>query len=389
MINWPSYVRKSSKRHRNKLDRPHGTSAVAKGNYPEGTNKCNLFVYEMLTGAGASPGTPHGRWPGHTIRPRAGEWADPNYAIPGWRVLGPDKPPQPGDVVAQPKDYPNGATGHVMIVGPNNTFIGVGESRTSRSKDPERIEIVPKKDIIVSPLLKVRCCIDVLLGDNMRRFILHVVLCLGCAFAPCLNVASAASNGSETSSPLDEDRYQAYVEKIAKALRDTAVNKTLEYPLIKSFQELAVAGAANIDLCVRFLSEREHADNGFVIYSMYKLDVDGYDVFVRKLVELHHRGLLSDVGLSMGVRPRFSDLVIEQYQNPKIKALLKEMAAREDIPPDVKDDIRYIRSGEGFARKRWDDFDRECKRWSQMRSIAACVSLATQILTVSAVSLTW
>jgi hypothetical protein len=224
----------------------------------------------------------------------------------------------------------------------------------------------------------------------MRRFILHVVLCLGCAFAACLSVASAASNGSETSSPLDEDRYQAYVEKIAEAERDVAhVSKTPGYPLIKSFQELAAAGAANIDLCIRFLTEEGRADKGFVIYSMYKIDADGYDVLVRKLVELHHRGLLSDGELLMGTRPRFSDLVIEQYQNPKIKALLKEMAAQEDIPPHIKETIRYIRSGEGFARKRWDDFDRECKRWSQMRSIAACVSLATQILSVSAVSLTW
>jgi hypothetical protein len=47
-------------------------------------------------------------------------------------------------------------------------------------------------------------------GDNMRRFILHAVLCLGCAFASCLNVASAASNGSETSSPLDEEAGAAY-----------------------------------------------------------------------------------------------------------------------------------------------------------------------------------
>jgi hypothetical protein len=225
----------------------------------------------------------------------------------------------------------------------------------------------------------------------MRRFVSYFLLSLGCAFALCLNVASAASNGSETSLPLDEDKYQAYVEKIAQARRDTAhVMKTHEYPEIKSFQELADAGAENIELCLRFLTEREHEDKLFVIYSMYKLDVDGYDVFVRKLVELHHRGLLPDAGLSMGVRPRFSDLVIEQYQNPKIHALLKEMAAQDDIPPDIKEKIRYIRSGEGFARKRWDDFDRECKRWSQMRSIAACVSLATQILKVYAVSwVTW
>jgi hypothetical protein len=223
----------------------------------------------------------------------------------------------------------------------------------------------------------------------MRRFILHVVLCLGCAFTPCLNVW-AASDESEASATLDEDRYRAYVEKIAQAERDVAhVSKTPGYPLVKSFQELAVAGAANIELCFRFLTEEGRADKGFVIYSMYKIDADGYDVFVRKLVELHHRGLLSDFELSMGVLPRFSDLVIEQYQNPKIKALLKEMAAQEDIPPDVKAAIRYIRSGEGFARKRWDDFDRECKRWSEMRSISVCVSLATQILSVSAVALTW
>jgi hypothetical protein len=232
----------------------------------------------------------------------------------------------------------------------------------------------------------------------MRRFILHVVLCLGCAFAPCLNVANAASNGSETSSPPDEDKYQAYVEKIAEAERGTAdVMKTLVYPEIKSFQELADAGAANIELCVRFLTEGGHvltergdADKVFVIYSMYKLDVDGYDVFVRKLVELHRRGLLSDRALSYGALPRFSDLVITQYRNPKIQALLKEIEARDDIPAEMKETIRSFRSGQRFEWKLTSEFDRECMRWSQMRSIAACVSLATRILWVYAVSwVTW
>jgi hypothetical protein len=126
---------------------------LAKGTYPEKTDKCNLFVYEMLTGAGASPGTPHG-WI-HPSGPRAGEWADPNYAIPGWRVLGPDEPPQPGDVVAQPRDYPNGASGHVVIVGSNNTFIGVGKPEHPEiPMDPEKIESIPKKDIIVDPPAK-------------------------------------------------------------------------------------------------------------------------------------------------------------------------------------------------------------------------------------------
>jgi hypothetical protein len=176
----------------------------------------------------------------------------------------------------------------------------------------------------------------------MRRFVLYVALCLGCAIAPCLNVASAASNGSEASSPLDEHRYQAYVDKIAQAARDDAADwhPPKDLPPGDSFKELAAAGAENIDLCIRFLAESaENADiwrqRAIAIYSMYQLDVDGYVVFVRKLANLYHTGLLHHAEWSRAIHYRYSDLVIEQYQNPKIAALFKEIAAQEDIPPDV------------------------------------------------------
>lgn len=93
----------------------------------------------------------------------------------------------------------------------------------------------------------------------MRRFILYCALSLGCAFAPCLNVASAASNESEASAPLDEDKYRAYVEKIAKVERDDAgYLAPKDLPLGESFKELAAAGAENIDLCIRFLAESKN-----------------------------------------------------------------------------------------------------------------------------------
>src|ERR1700719_362564 len=123
----------------------------------------------------------------------------------------------------------------------------------------------------------------------MRRFILHVVLCLGCAFAPCLSVCSAASNGSEASATLDEENYRAYVDKIAQAARDDAAwRPPKDLPPGESFEDLAAAGAKNIDLCIRFLAESK--DTGrqreVAIYLMYKLDVDDYVVFVRKLANL-------------------------------------------------------------------------------------------------------
>jgi len=106
---------------------------VAKGNFGPNTDKCNLFVYDMLTDAGASPGLPNGHWWWKHYPPLAENWADPSFAIPGWRVLSSGETPQPGDVVGQRIQWPNGATGHVMIVGPNATFIGVGESEKIES----------------------------------------------------------------------------------------------------------------------------------------------------------------------------------------------------------------------------------------------------------------
>jgi hypothetical protein len=222
----------------------------------------------------------------------------------------------------------------------------------------------------------------------MRRFILLVALCLGSAFAPCLNIRSAASNESEVSAPLDEDTYQAYVEKIAKVERDIIyTDRPEDLPHLKSFQELAAAGTESIDLCIRYLAKSEATGRRWIaISSMYKLDVDHYVGFVRRLAKLHHSGLLYGNELSPGIHGGYSDLPVEQYNNPKIQTLFKQLAAQEDIPPDIKETIRYIRSGEGFARKRWKDFDRECTRWSEMRSISACVSLAAQIFSVYTVS---
>jgi len=110
---------------------------VAKGNFAEGKDKCNLFVYDTLADARASPGLPNGHWWWKHYPPTAANWADPSFAIPGWRVLSSGESPQPGDVVGQRIQWPNGATGHVMIVGPNANFLGVGES--------EKIESVAAK----------------------------------------------------------------------------------------------------------------------------------------------------------------------------------------------------------------------------------------------------
>lgn len=85
--------------------------AVEKGGFGKNTNKCNLFVYDVIVEAGGRPPVVP-RYVILTRPPTAGEWADPAVAIKGWAVVA---DPQPGDVVAEAHRYAD-ATGHVGIV---------------------------------------------------------------------------------------------------------------------------------------------------------------------------------------------------------------------------------------------------------------------------------
>jgi len=97
--------------------------AKRKANFPVGTNKCNKFVYDVTKEAGAEATTIGSD--GKPRPPLAAEWADPNAIIPGWRLLGPNETPEPGDVAAY--KLPGGGTrftGHpgiVTSVGANGT----------------------------------------------------------------------------------------------------------------------------------------------------------------------------------------------------------------------------------------------------------------------------
>jgi hypothetical protein len=98
-----------------------------KDDFAANSNKCNKFVYDVLKEAGASPGTPNINLVKSILGikgfpPTAGQWADPNYQIPGWVVLKPGETPQPGDVVAEKINYTD-ATGHVGIVVDNQQTV--------------------------------------------------------------------------------------------------------------------------------------------------------------------------------------------------------------------------------------------------------------------------
>ena len=110
-----------------------------KGNLGAGTNKCNLFVYDVAIAAGADLGLPNRggiRQRVNNIQtpPTAEQWADKNFKIPGWRVLSPNETSMPGDVVAEKINYSD-ASGHVAIVSGNGKTIGTSSVGVEEIKE--------------------------------------------------------------------------------------------------------------------------------------------------------------------------------------------------------------------------------------------------------------
>lgn len=116
--------------------------------YPLGTNKCSLFVAQVLGWNDASAGFPNsGQFSTHP--PRADQWADPNFVIPGWTPLAAGNLPEAGDVAAQGANFTD-AFGHVMIVGTGNTLVGTVDGQNIEpqgvvARIPMKQDIVPVK----------------------------------------------------------------------------------------------------------------------------------------------------------------------------------------------------------------------------------------------------
>jgi hypothetical protein len=198
----------------------------------------------------------------------------------------------------------------------------------------------------------------------MRRALIWLLLCFGCLSGCSPGTAAAEpSNGSETGSLSEANRYQAYADKVIAVdrKRELAGVSVYNYLGMPEFEKLVDASTESPELCVRFLSEKKYTEHQrfMAMLSMYKLSIEQHVAFVRNLATLRDRGLISPEELMRGLLPRLSTMMVyENYQDKGIQSLLREMEARDDIGPSFKSQIRSILSGEALEERRL--FDSEC-----------------------------
>ncbi|MEW4366563.1 RHS repeat-associated core domain-containing protein [Aliikangiella maris] len=83
-----------------------------RGEFPAKSNKCNLFIHELINMSGGTLPSPNGYFNDNPLV--AGQWADKNYQIEGWTPV--TGPPKPGDIIAEASTGFSDATGHVAVV---------------------------------------------------------------------------------------------------------------------------------------------------------------------------------------------------------------------------------------------------------------------------------
>src|SRR5665213_442981 len=234
----------------------------------------------------------------------------------------------------------------------------------------------------------------------MRRARIWLLLCFGCLFGCCPDMAAAEPSSREAGGAYDAGSHEALVDRLItsdpqdwcafgscprpappepsggsaassyEAYADKVVATDRNYERvgvsvygwlgINNFQQLVDASTTNPDFCIRFLSDKKHSERQrhVAILSMYGLSIDQHVAFVRNLMKLRDQDLISPEELMRGVFPRFSwKMVYEHYQDKGIQSLLKEIEARDDIGPSSKSEIRSVLSGEALEEHRLFDLD--------------------------------
>ena len=118
---------------------------------------------------------------------------------------------------------------------------------------------------------------------------------------------ASPSDVDKIDSPSEANGYEAYAEKVIAADRQYKAVSISIYNYVDNpqFERLVQASVRNPDFCVRFLSEEKYLDDpkGTAILAMYRLAVDQYITFVRNLMKLRDRNLISSEQLLSGLYP--------------------------------------------------------------------------------------
>lgn len=132
-----------------------------------------------------------------------------------------------------------------------------------------------------------------------------------------------------------------YADKIAAI--DAAEHRVVaDYTLLgfKPFDDLSNEGVKNLDDCLEFLAKggQIRQQRQIAILSMHELAIADYIRFMRDLIALNRRGLVTQAELDLAIDPgvNFTDVFSQHFGDKDVEPLFRAVFERPDAPPGMK-----------------------------------------------------
>lgn len=153
----------------------------------------------------------------------------------------------------------------------------------------------------------------------------------------------------------DSANFAAHVIEVSKDSEHAVTEKGLWEA--SNFDLLAVEAPAHVDDCLAFLADPSHTllQKGTAVLAMYKLPLPAYIVFVRKLIDLYDRRLITKNLLleSIFTLPHVLpwNMLFDHHDDPSVQALLKDVEALPGWDKDEKGYLDWVKNGGDFYYK--------------------------------------
>jgi len=156
-----------------------------------------------------------------------------------------------------------------------------------------------------------------------------------CACLPLLGLSALSAAGDLESRVRNYKEFQRLGAELGLSLDRSVTWKGLSHD--SDFDELANLTKADVELCVQYIAEpaRTRYERYVAGFSAYKLAPPLYASFIRRLLVLRERGVLSTIDLVHIANPPVHgvpDVIYDNYQRPEIQQLIRSLLALPDLP---------------------------------------------------------
>ncbi|NPU66114.1 hypothetical protein HL667_14015 [Bradyrhizobium sp. 83012] len=203
------------------------------------------------------------------------------------------------------------------------------------------------------------------LSTRLQAMLACLLLC-GCLVAGW--TAESRADDLQARQLAQTDSYQAYTNQIIAVEKDFSgvfsptVGLFLSGPSkpwldMASFKRLQQLSVQHPDFAIRFIAEpdQQTVRRAIAVWPKLELSTEDYVSFLREMVDLRDRDLISSDDFAWAFRPFPPVAIICDYASPQLQSVLQRVLALGDLTPEFRSNLEDGLSGKSSRIWRRDD----------------------------------